>query len=49
VPFVGLGGLFEDWFEIELLVEEDVLWSHQRLAMRGVTELIEFAALLTRK
>ena len=49
VPYAGLDGLFEDWFEIELLVEEDVLWSHQRLAARGVTELIEYAALLTRK
>ena len=49
VPYATLDGLFEDWFEIELLVAEDVLWSHQRLAARGVTELIEFAALLTRK
>ena len=49
VPYAGLDGLFEDWFEIELLVEEDVLWSHQRLAARGVTELIEYAALLRRK
>jgi len=49
VPYAGLDGLFGDWFEIELLVAEDVLWSHQRLAMRGVTDLTEFAALLTRK
>jgi thiopurine S-methyltransferase len=49
VPYAGLAGLFESWFEIELLVEEDVLWSHQALAARGVTKLIEFAALLTRK
>ena len=49
VPYAGLDGLFEDWFDIELLVAEDVIWSHQRLAARGVTKLIEYAALLTRK
>ncbi len=37
VPYAGLAGLFGEWFGIELLVEEDVLWSHQRLAARGVT------------
>ncbi len=49
VPCVEVSGLFEDWFELELLAEEDILWSHQGMAARGVTKLVEFAVLLTRK
>ena len=49
VPCAEISGLFEGWFELELLVEEDVLGSHQRMAARGVTRLIEFAVLLTRR
>jgi thiopurine S-methyltransferase len=41
--------LFSENFQIETLVEEDVLWSHQGLVDRGVTELTEFAVLLTRR
>jgi thiopurine S-methyltransferase len=49
VPYAEIAGLFGGWFEIELLGGEDVLWSHQRLATRGVTALTEFAVLLTRQ
>jgi len=48
-PWIEISGLFDDWFEIELLEEEDVLRSHQGMAARGVTELTEFAVLLNRK
>jgi thiopurine S-methyltransferase len=41
--------LFSEDFQIETLVEEDVLWSHKGLVDRGVTQLTEFAALLTRR
>jgi len=41
--------LFGDYFLIDLLIEEDCLWSHPGLAARGVTKLSEFAVLLTRK
>jgi thiopurine S-methyltransferase len=49
VPPGEIESLFADDFEIELLLEEDSLWSHQGLAARGVTRLTEFAVLLTRK
>lgn len=49
VPLEEITQLFGADFEIELLVEEDTLWSHQGLAARGVTQLSEFAVLLTRK
>ena len=42
-------GLFKDSFEIELLVEEEVIRSHQGMAARGVTKLTEFAVMLTRQ
>lgn len=48
-PCAEVSGLFEDWFEMELLDEEEVLRSHQGMAARGVTKLSEFAVLLTRK
>ena len=41
--------LFSEDFQIETLVEEDVLWSHKGLVDRGVTQLTEFAALLIRR
>jgi thiopurine S-methyltransferase len=44
-----LEALFSEDFQIETLVEEDVLWSHKGLIDRGVTQLTEFAVLLTRK
>lgn len=44
-----LESLFRDHFQVEFLSEEDVLWSHQGLVARGVTELTEYAVLLTRK
>jgi len=40
--------LFASKFQVELLVEEDALWSHQGLVDRGVTRLTEFAMLLKR-
>lgn len=40
--------LFGDGFQVDFLGEEDALWSHQGLVERGVTELTEFAVLLTR-
>ena len=40
--------LFGEDFQIEILAEEDALWSHQGLVARGVTQLTEFAVLLTR-
>ncbi len=44
-----LGELFAENFRVEPLAEEDALWSHQGLAARGVTQLTEYAVLLTRK
>lgn len=41
--------LFVDNFQMEILAEEEALWSHQGLAARGVTQLTEYAVLLTRK
>jgi thiopurine S-methyltransferase len=41
--------LLGDDFQVELLVEEDTLGSHQGLAARGVTRLTEFAVLLVRR
>lgn len=41
--------LFAEKFRVEPLSEEDALWSHQGLAARGVTQLTEYSALLTRK
>ncbi len=41
--------LFSEDFQIEILVEEDALWSHKGLVDRGVTQLAEFAVLLIRK
>jgi thiopurine S-methyltransferase len=49
VPQKELELLFSERFRIELLAEEDVLWSHQGLVARGVTKLAEYAVLLTRK
>lgn len=49
VPYAEIAGLFGGKFEVELLVGEDVLWSHQGLATRGVTALTELAILLTRQ
>ena len=40
--------LMGEAFQVELLVEEDALWSHQGLVDRGVTKLTEYAVLLTR-
>ena len=40
--------LFGEDFQIEILAEEDALWSHQGLVARGVTQLTEYAVLLTR-
>lgn len=44
-----LGELFAENFRVEPLAEEDALWSHQGLVARGVTQLTEYAVLLTRK
>ena len=49
VPQRELEALFSESFRIEILSEEDVLWSHQGLAERGVTQLMEYAVLLIRK
>jgi thiopurine S-methyltransferase len=49
VPYTEIFELFERRFAIELLVKADVLWSHQGLATRGVTQLTELAVLLTRQ
>jgi thiopurine S-methyltransferase len=49
VPQQELESLFSESFRIEFLSEEDVLWSHQGLVDRGVTQLIEYAVLLIRK
>jgi thiopurine S-methyltransferase len=49
VPPKELEALFSNDFQIEILVEEDALWSHQGLVARGVTQLTEYAVLLTRR
>ena len=49
VPQQELEILFSESFRVEILSEEDVLMSHQGLAARGVTKLMEYAVLLTRK
>ena len=49
VPQQELETLFADSFRIEILSEEDGLWSHQGLLERGVTQLMEYAVLLIRK
>ena len=49
VPQQELETLFSEGFRVEILSEEDVLRSHQGLAARGVTKLMEYAVLLTRK
>ena len=49
VPLADILKLFAADFEVELLVEEDTLWSHRGLAARGVTKLTEFAVLMTRQ
>jgi thiopurine S-methyltransferase len=49
VPQQELEILFSESFRVEILSEEDVLRSHQGLVARGVTKLIEYAVLLTRK
>jgi len=49
VPQQELEILFSESFRVEILSEEDVLRSHQGLAARGVTKLMEYAVLLTRK
>ncbi|MDG5469046.1 thiopurine S-methyltransferase [Deltaproteobacteria bacterium IMCC39524] len=41
--------LFSESFRVEILSEEEALRSHQGLAARGVTKLMEYAVLLTRK
>jgi thiopurine S-methyltransferase len=49
VPQQDLETLFLENFRIEILSEEDALWSHQGLVERGVTQLMEYAVLLIRK
>ncbi len=49
VPLADIKDLFAADFKVELLVEEDTLWSHRGLAARGVTRLTEFAVLMTRR
>ena len=49
VPQQELETLFSERFRVEILSEEDALRSHQGLVARGVTKLIEYAVLLTRK
>lgn len=49
VPQQELQTLFAEKFQIEFLSEEDVLWSHQGLIERGVTQLTEHAVLLIKK
>jgi thiopurine S-methyltransferase len=48
VPLEEVRDLFSPDFELEVLVEEDTLWSHQGLSARGVTQLTEFVVLLTK-
>jgi thiopurine S-methyltransferase len=48
VPRRELEALFSEDFQLELLAEEDVLWSHQGLVERGVTQLTEYAVSLIR-
>ena len=49
VPVSDVHALFNRQFRVKLLAREDVLWSHQALAARGVTKLDELAFLLERK
>lgn len=49
VALTDIHKLFAADYQVELLVEEDTLWSHRGLASRGVTKLTEFAVLMTRK
>lgn len=49
VPLQEVEELFASNYALEVLVEEDTLWSHQGLAARGVTKLTEFAVLLTKR
>lgn len=49
VPQQELETLFSERFRVEILSEEDALRSHQGLVARGVTKLMEYAVLLTRK
>lgn len=49
VPLPRVRELFEPAFEVQLLVEEDALPTHQGLQQRGVTKLTEFACLLVRQ
>ena len=49
VPLKEVQTLFSPHFALEVLVEENTLWSHQGLAARGVTQLTEFAVLLTKR
>ena len=49
VPQQELEALFSESFRVEILSEEEALRSHQGLAARGVTKLMEYAVLLTRK
>ncbi len=49
VPHEEVESLFADQFTVEVLAEEDALWSHQGLVARGVTQLMESSVLLTRK
>ena len=49
VPPAQIDILFGANFQIEVLTEEDALWSHQGLIARGVSQLVESALLLIRK
>jgi thiopurine S-methyltransferase len=49
VPLSEINSLFSSGFEIEILHQEDTLGTHQGLKARGVTKLIEFVCLLTRR
>jgi thiopurine S-methyltransferase len=49
IPQKDIEILFGENFQIEILAEEDALWSHQGLVARGVTQLTEYVVLLTRR
>ena len=49
VPYDEILELFGKNFKIQKLIAENNLWSHQALAARGVTQLEEFAVMLTRR
>jgi len=49
VPQEELEILLGEDFQVEVLIEEDALWSHQGLVARGVTQLVEAALLLIKK